>query len=471
MAKPFLLVVDDDKSIAQIVARSMSDVFDCAIAASSAEALARMEEETVDVVLADICMPGMDGFGLLKELRNRRPDVAVVLMSGAGSVRNAVDAVQQGARDFVEKPFSIERMAVTLKNASDWRKLQLATQELRASLPPVDDLVGSSPPMQRLKELIERIASSEGRVLILGENGTGKELVATAIHRRSARAEGPFIKLNCGAVPAGLIESELFGHEKGAFTGATQARRGRFELADGGTLLLDEIAEMPLDLQVRLLRVLQEGEFERVGGSRTFKIDTRVIAATNRDLEEMVAQGKFREDLFYRLNVVTLRVPSLRERRGDIPALIASFGRRAGSGPGQKVSLAADALEALADYDFPGNVRELQNIVERLGIFCGTRRVERTDLHNVLPRRRESTTTQVHVGRYRAGVPMRALLEEAEREIVSEALKIHRGNKSAAARELQMERSYFGKKCRQLGLGDAVSATGDEPLPSTPPPD
>jgi DNA-binding NtrC family response regulator len=301
--------------------------------------------------------------------------------------------------------------------------------------------------MQKLRELIGKVGPTDGRVLILGENGTGKELVATAIHRLSRRSDGPLVKLNCAAVPAELVESELFGHEKGAFTGAVRPRRGRFEEASGGTLFLDEVGDMPLAMQAKVLRVLQEGQLERVGGHQTIDVDVRVIAATNRELTELVERGEFREDLYYRLNVVTLRVPPLRERTEDIPRLARSFAARIAERMGRRpIELGDDALRALQQHSYPGNVRELMNIIERVSILADGETVGAEDIHGGEPVRRGASL-------YRPGASYRELLKEAERRILEAAIDAHDGNKTAAARDLGVDRSHFFKKLRQLGLG------------------
>jgi DNA-binding NtrC family response regulator len=305
--------------------------------------------------------------------------------------------------------------------------------------------------MQRLLGLIARVAPSDGRVLITGENGTGKELVAAAIHAGSPRSTGPFVKLNCGAVPKDLVESELFGHEKGAFTGAVTARKGRFELAHEGTLLLDEIGDMPMPMQVKLLRVLQEGQFERVGGGRTLKVDVRVLAATNRDLSAMVRGGDFREDLFYRLNVVTLHIPPLRERREDLPLLLAHF-----TAPGRKghgLRLTQEAIEYIAAYDFPGNVRELENLVERLAILFPNEIISAPVVRDVMTTTHDSQK-RIQGSLYQRGKTLRQLLHELERGIRVEAIAANGNSKGAAAQALGTERSHFYKKCRHYGIGE-----------------
>jgi DNA-binding NtrC family response regulator len=352
----------------------------------------------------------------------------------------------------LEKPVHRERLLLTVQNTLRYAQLQEVHGRLQADISYEKSLIGRSPAMARLIGLMTRVAPSDGRVLITGENGTGKELVAAAIHAGSPRSAGPFVKLNCGAVARDLVESELFGHEKGAFTGAVSARKGRFELADGGTLLLDEIGDMPMPMQVKLLRVLQEGQFERVGGGRTLKVDVRVLAATNRDLSAMVRSGEFREDLYYRLNVVTLHIPPLRERMEDLQLLLAHF-----TAPGRKghgLQLTADAVEALSEYEFPGNVRELENLVERLAILFPNEIISAVVLRDVLTTAYDSQK-RTRGALYQRGKTLRQLLHELERGIMVEAIAAHGNSKGAAAHALGTERSHFYKKCRHYGIGES----------------
>jgi DNA-binding NtrC family response regulator len=398
--------------------------------------------------MLDVCMPDMDGLDLLARVRDRGLGVPAIMVSGAGTVEQAVRSTKLGAFDFVQKPVTRDRLLVTLHNALRYSRLQEAHTLLQSEVTSGAELIGDSKPMQALKALVGKVAPSDGRVLILGENGTGKELVAASIHAASGRRHGPFIKLNCGAVSKELVESELFGHEKGSFTGAVASRKGRFELADGGTLLLDEIGDMPMPMQVKLLRVLQEGQFERVGGTRSLQVDVRVLAATNRDLGKMVEEGSFREDLFYRLNVLTLRVPPLRERKDDIPALVQHFCRG-----GRGVTFSESALAVLRHHGYPGNVRELQNLVERL-IILHPGEVSAEQVQEILtmgtgtPRPSRGTL-------YRYGAGLRDLMQELERQILLEAIAAHGNSKSAAAEALGTERSHFYKKCRLFGITDS----------------
>ncbi len=462
-----VLVVDDEKNILLTLSQSLQLAgYRTEPASSGRVALEVVAAKPVDVVLMDVKMPDMDGLTALAKLMELRPNLPVIMMSGHGTIDTAVKATQLGARDFLEKPIARERLLVALRNALAHQAVVEELQELKDSAGKFE-MVGQSPAMERVYELIRRTAPSEGRVLITGENGTGKELIARAIHRHSRRKEGPFVKLNCAAVPHELIESELFGHERGAFTGALAVRRGKFEVASGGTLFLDEIGDMPAAMQAKLLRVLQEGELERVGGSETLKVDVRVIAATNKDLEEEIAANRFREDLYYRLNVVHLHSPPLRERREDLTDLIDAFLKEACQKNGRRsLRLSPEALAVMASYDYPGNVRELRNLVERLAILCEGPTVSGQQAQDLLPRGKGLTLPPRPVALAPApealpvapagpqGVekPFRDQVEDAEREIILNALAYTRDNVTEAARLLDLERGHFYKKMKALGL-------------------
>src|SRR3954467_14043728 len=365
-----ILIVDDEKNILLTLSQALQlQGYRTELAASGKLALDVLSSRPVAAVLVDVKMPAMEGLTALEKLHGQRPKLPVIMMSGHGTIETAVRATQLGARDFLEKPIARDRLLVALRNALEHQAVIEELEVLRDQAGRFE-MVGTSAAMQRIYELIRKTAPSEGRVLITGENGTGKELIARALHQNSRRKQGPFVKLNCAAVPHELIESELFGHEKGAFTGAVSVRRGKFELAHEGTLFLDEIGDMPPAMQAKLLRVLQEGELERVGGAETIKVDVRAIAATNKDLEKEIARAQFREDLYYRLNVVQLHSPPLRERKEDLLDLTGSFLKEACAKNGKKgMTLSREALMVLAGHDFPGNVRELRNLVERLAIL------------------------------------------------------------------------------------------------------
>jgi DNA-binding NtrC family response regulator len=369
------------------------------------------------------------------------------MISGEGTVELAVRAVREGASDFVEKPIRPERLVVSLENALKSGRMAARYEALEAQLATDEELVGSSEVMQKLRALVARAGPSDGRVLITGESGTGKELVARAIHRASPRQAEPIVKINCAAVPAELIESELFGHIKGAFTGAATSRKGKFELAHNGTLLLDEVGDMPPAMQAKMLRVLQEGEIEPVGAGHSRWVDVRVIAATNQDLEAMVEAGKYREDLYYRLNVVPIHVPPLRERKEDIPELVERF---VGEVTGHVHGMEPEALELFAEHDFPGNVRELRNLVERMVILAEDELIKAEEVAGALGRTRSRGDGNARL--YREGVPLKDLLAEAEKTIIEQALVRHDWNMAETARSLGLERSHLYKKAKAHGL-------------------
>jgi len=467
-----ILIVDDERNILLTLNQALQlEGYKTELASSAEVALQALQGKPVDAVLLDVKMPDCDGLTALEKIKTIKPDLPVVMMSGHATIETAVKATQLGARDFLEKPISRERLLVALRNALEHRAMAEEIAELRAAVGQFE-MVGTSPVMERLYQLIRRIAPSEGRVLITGENGSGKELIARAIHQHSQRRKAPFVKLNCAAVPQELIESELFGHERGAFTGALGVRRGKFELAHQGTLFLDEVGDMLPAMQAKLLRVLQEGEFERVGGTETFKVDVRVIAATNKNLELEIGAGRFREDLYYRLNVVHLHCPPLRERREDIQSLAEAFLREACVKNGKRpMQLSTEAIAALSGYSYPGNVRELRNLVERLAILYDGPRITGNEAAQVLPRAAAATPPPVQVPSvepvaspppaedapatpHRSGVdrPFREQVQDAEREIILNALAFTRDNVTEAAKLLDLERGHFYKKMKALGL-------------------
>ena len=442
-----ILIVDDEANIRGALKGALGregyQVED-APSVASARALLR---ESYDVVLLDVWFPGENGLDLLAEIHDSAPETTVVMMSGHANVETAVQATRLGAYDFLEKPLSLDRLLVVLRNATSARALQSENQRLRASW--ATPLVGGSPAMRRLVEQIALAGPSAARVLLSGENGTGKELVARALHDASPRRAMPFVAVNCSAIPEELFESELFGHERGAFTGATQSRRGRFEEANAGTLLLDEVADLSARAQTKLLRVLQESELTRVGGSRTIRVDVRVVSATNHDLPAAVTAGRFREDLFFRLAVIPLHVPALRERMDDLPQLVEHFLETLARETGRRTpEFTAAALQALARYEFPGNVRELRNLVERLVIMNPGARIGTEQVAAALPR--------VSSGAPAAAADGPAVLADAvhefERRHIEAALTAEGGNMTRAEARLGLERSHLYKKLRQLGM-------------------
>jgi two-component system, NtrC family, response regulator AtoC len=410
-----------------------------------------------DLVLMDLVMPGKGGMEVLRELRQKmQPPLPVIVMTAHGSARVAIEAIQLGAYDYVTKPFDLDDVLLTVQRYRDWRRLNDDVAALASQLgrrDPDETLVGNSAAMQEIYKTVGKVARSDATVLISGETGTGKELVASIIHQTSPFARGPLVKVNCAALPESLLESELFGHEKGAFTGAIAQRKGRFEMANKGTIFLDEIGEMTLATQRKLLRVLQEREFERVGGSTTVKVDTRVIAATNRDLSEEVAEGRFREDLYYRLNVITLDLPPLRARKDDIPPLVEHFlGKHRYSAKSDPARISQAALDVLADYPWPGNVRELENVIERAVIFAGGGVIGEEHINF------SSAGGSVPVNvqrRLREGCGLDEIIEEVEKKAVREAMVLSGGDESSAAEMLKLP----AKRMKQL-----LSLVDDEDL-------
>ncbi len=444
-----ILIVDDERNIQLTLSRALTmEGWLAETASGGQEALEKIAALAVDVVVMDVRMPDLDGLEVLRRAREARPDLPVVIMSGHGSIETVRQAFKLGAFDYLEKPITErEKLVAAVRNALALTRLAAENAELRREAGALR-MLGRGPAMQQLLALVRRTGPSEGRVLVTGENGTGKELVARALHESSRRAGGPFVKVNCAAVPAELIESELFGHEKGAFTGAAAARKGRFELADGGTLFLDEVGDMPPAMQAKVLRVLQEGEFERVGGRETLRCDVRVVAATNKDLTAEVAAGRFREDLYYRLAVVPVHVPPLRERKEDLPELGEAFLAEACQRNGRRpMRFAREAFLAMQGYHWPGNVRELKNLVERLAILCDGPEIGATEVAAVLPGARRPRPE-----RYRPDASFKDLVDEAERDIVLAALERHQDNVAETARALGLERSHLYKKMRALGI-------------------
>lgn len=450
MAVASVLVVDDEQNILTSVSRALALEGHTVEVAGSAEiALQKLEKQSFDAILLDVQLPGMDGLEMLRELRKREISTPVIMMSGHATIEVAVEATRQGADDFIEKPIGSDRLVLSLKRSLEVRELQQENRELRRRFGAGESLLGRSGPIETLREQIALAARSNAAVLVLGERGTGKELVAAAIHAGSARAGGPFAKLNCAAVPEGLIESELFGHEAGAFTGATRRRHGKFERANLGTLFLDEVGDMPPQMQAKLLRVLQDGEVERVGGGPTVKVDVRVVAATNKSLDQEIEAGRFRADLLDRLNVVPLEVPALRERPEDIPLLANHFlglACEVHDRPHKEIS--AGAMRLLESYPYPGNVRELRNLVERLVILTPGDTITEAGARALLPR-----DAGVSPGsHFRPEAPLREMLEEVERELIVRALAHRDGHVTKTAADLGLERSHLYKKMRALGL-------------------
>jgi two-component system nitrogen regulation response regulator NtrX len=449
MAGEHILIVDDEPAIRTSLRGVLEDEgYRVTAVASGADALAALADDGHDLVFLDIWMPGMDGLETLTEIKRLRPDATVVMISGHATIETAVKATRLGAYDFIEKPLSLEKTLLSAGRALEHARLSQENAALRARLSSRAEIIGETAVMRALRDQIATAAPSSGRVLVHGENGSGKELVARAIHALSARRQRAFVEVNCAAIPDELIESELFGHERGAFTGAVARRRGRFEQADGGTLFLDEIGDMSVRTQAKVLRSLEEQAFERVGGKETIKVDVRVIAASNRDLAALIGEGRFREDLYYRLNVIPIEVPALRARKDDIPLLIDYFIALFCHENGKPVKrLDGEALAYFLSYDWPGNVRELRNMVERLVIMAPRATIGPEDLPPPLRPK--------DVGEMAAAAGERSLREARdnfERAFILAELRVHDWNMTRTAERLGIERSHLYRKLKAYGI-------------------
>ena len=446
--KPHLLLIDDDPNTLASLSRAFRLAgYEATVCDSAIRALELIRAERFDVIFSDVVMPGKDGISLLEDLKATGTTTPVVMISGQASVEIAVRATRLGAVDFLEKPLSTERLLVTAENVLRLRRLEEENRDLRRRLGK-HDVIWSGPVMERLLAQVERVAASESRVAIQGETGTGKELIARTIHQKSARRAGPFVTLNCAAVPGELIESELFGHEKGSFTGATGRHIGKFEQAGGGTLFLDEIGDMPLAMQSKLLRVLEEGEIERVGGDKPIPVDARVVIATHRNLEELVRQGAFRADLFHRVNVFPIVLPPLRERAEEVPVLAEYFAAQvAAQNSWRTKHFSAEALEILKHYAWPGNVRELRNVVERVLLLSNAETITTGEVEMALPAVRNGPS-----GPAVENGTLAHRIESFEREVLLTELRRHHHHMTNVARALGLERSHLYKKCQQLGI-------------------
>ncbi|MBX3235649.1 MAG: sigma-54-dependent Fis family transcriptional regulator [Nitrospiraceae bacterium] len=456
-----ILIVDDEVSILNSLSSILEDEgYDITVAKSGVEALRLCTSDPPDLMMLDIWMPEMDGLETLRRVRELAPYTQVMMMSGHGSIETAVKAIKLGAYDYIEKPLSLENVTLRVKHALEQHRLEQENRTLRTKVQGKFELVGQAPVMQQLRQLIETAGPTNSRVLIGGENGTGKELVARAIHQHSARASRPFVAVNCAAIPETLIESELFGHEKGAFSGATTMKRGQFEQADGGTLFLDEIGDMSLNTQAKVLRALQEQQFTRVGGTKLIKVDVRVLAASNKDLLKEIEKGAFREDLFYRLNVVPIIVPPLRDRKDDIPLLVKHFLHLHAEEQGLKLKqVSPEAMEVFTHYEWPGNIRELRNLIERLMIMVPGPVIESGHASLALQVRPNLPAAQPAAG----AAPVSNLLSKPydslrdarnafEKEFIARKLREHHWNISRTAEDLKIERSHLHRKIKLLDV-------------------
>jgi two-component system, NtrC family, nitrogen regulation response regulator NtrX len=441
-----ILIVDDEKGIRSTLSGILTDEgHETTTCESGEDGLAAFARESFDLVLLDVWLPGIDGLAVLERIHAADTSLPVIVISGHGNVDTAVRATKLGAYDFLEKPLSLDRVVLTVSHALSDRRLRDEVSDLRRTLAADETPIGESEPMTKLMQRVRSAAPAATRVLVTGENGSGKEIIARALHRLSPRADRPFVDVNCAAIPEELIESELFGHRKGAFTGAIEDRKGKFELADGGTLFLDEIGDMSLKTQAKVLRVLQEQQFQRVGAQKSVTVDVRVIAATNKNLEEEIRKGRFREDLYFRLNVIPLAVPPLRERGNDIVLLANHFLRRFAADTGRKPkTLEPDAVAALRAYSWPGNVRELRNLAERLTILVPHDAISAVDL-DLAPAGPEG-------GLFAADLTLRDAREEFEKRLILRRLRENGGNVSKTAESLGVERSNLYRKLNAYGI-------------------
>lgn len=444
-SRPTILIVDDEKNTREGLARALRKSYHIAEAENGLRALEWLESNSADVVLSDLRMPGLDGMALLSRLLAREPHPVLILLTAYGNIETAVEAMKRGAYDFLAKPVNLDRLELLLKRALAERRLGAENRRLKAQLDAkfgFENIIGASAPMQKVFDVIRQVAPTRATVFIQGESGTGKELVARALHQCSPRAQGPFVPVHCAALAPTLLESELFGHEKGAFTGATERRRGRFELADGGTLFLDEIGDIDPAIQVKILRVLEERRFERVGGTQTIEVDVRLVTATNRDLQQRVAEGKFREDLFYRLYVVNIQLPPLREREGDIVLLARHYLQELAAENDKKINgITPETMDALTAYSWPGNVRELRNIMERMVVLSNGEKLSVRDLPT--PLRQPARMALPRPG---------SALRDTERQMIIAALHRHQENRTLAAKELGISPRTLHRKLNEYGL-------------------
>jgi two-component system, NtrC family, response regulator AtoC len=451
--RPIILIVDDDRPQREGLQRALADRCEVLTADEVPKAYSILETQPVDVLLTDLKMPGEDGMKLLRRANSLSKPPISIMMTAYGSIDNAVEAMKAGAYHYITKPVNLDELELVIERALKSRHTEEEVVNLREQVSEkygLENIVGQSPAIMQVFDVVRQVAPTRATVLITGETGTGKELIAHALHNLSPRKSGPFVGVHAAALSTTLLESELFGHEKGAFTGAVERRIGRFEMADGGTLFLDEVSEIDLAMQVKILRVLEERAFERVGGSRTIGVDVRLVAATNKDLKKLVSEGKFRDDLFYRLSVVTVELPALRERREDVPLLISAFIRQCSAENGKPVrEITQDAVNMLMAYDWPGNVRELRNTVEQMVVLS---RGERLTLRDVpAPIRAGADLSKVAVAR--PGATM--TVEEAERQLIVQALKEMNGNRTRAANRIGMSRRTMHRKLKKYGLEDS----------------
>lgn len=456
MGSEKILLIDDSPEILDNLSEYLtSEGYDITTTSDGTSGISMIEKKFYDIILTDMKMPGADGMEVLKFMKEHSPESICIILTGYGTIKNAVEAIKSGAFDYLTKPVKMDEIVITLNRALEYRNLKRENINLRNQLKrkyQFKNIIGESPAMQDVFETVEKVADTDSTILILGDSGTGKELIARALHYNSYRREGPFVPVNCAAIPSELLESELFGHEKGAFTSAIRTRIGRFELANGGTLFLDEIGDMNPNLQSKLLRVLQERQFERIGGVKPIKVDIRIISATHQDLKKAVLKKKFREDLYYRLNVIPIEIPPLKQRKSDIPLLAFHFIHHFSKSKRKKVTgITDEAMERLMEYDWPGNVRELENMIERLIILAGSEMIDLPDLpERVLPPSSKEIGGTMDIPQ--EGLSLETALNELEKQLILEALNKSGWVKNKAAQLLHMNRTTLIEKIKRQNL-------------------
>jgi len=457
-----VLIVDDDPVILEVIGDILKkNGYEVVAAPNGAAGIRELERKYFDLVLTDLVMPDVDGMEVLNHVVSTSPKAICIILTGHGTIKSSVEAIKKGAFDYITKPITADELLVVIEKALKFRNLEEENIRLKKELQQTygyDNLVGTSNAIKNIYDLIEKVADTDGTVLISGASGTGKELIARAIHYNSSRCDRPLVVINCGAIPEELLESELFGHEKGAFTGAYKSRIGRFEMANGGTIFLDEIGEMSPALQVKLLRVLQEKKFERVGGTKTIHVDVRIIAATNKNLTTAINKGKFREDLYYRLNVIPMKVPPLKQRKSDIPLLIDHFLKKFQKGAEKKITdFSSEAMDAMLKYDWPGNVRELENVIKRLTILCDDEVVAVDDLPEHIPHKGRAVRV-VEEDFLEKGVTLHEAVEDYEKRLILGALERSDWVKTKAAKLLNINRTTLVEKIKKQNLTESASA-------------
>ena len=457
-----VLIVDDDPVILEVIGDILKkNGYEVVSAPNGAAGIRELERKYFDLVLTDLVMPDVDGMEVLNHVVSTSPKAICIILTGHGTIKSSVEAIKKGAFDYITKPITADELLVVIEKSLKFRNLEEENIRLKKELQQTygyDNLVGTSNAIKNIYDLIEKVADTDGTVLISGASGTGKELIARAIHYNSSRCDRPLVVINCGAIPEELLESELFGHEKGAFTGAYKSRIGRFEMANGGTIFLDEIGEMSPALQVKLLRVLQEKKFERVGGTKTIHVDVRIIAATNKNLTTAINKGKFREDLYYRLNVIPMKVPPLKQRKSDIPLLIDHFLKKFQKGAEKKITdFSPEAMDAMLKYDWPGNVRELENVIKRLTILCDDEVVAVDDLPEHIPHKGRAVRV-VEEDFLEKGVTLHEAVEDYEKRLILGALERSDWVKTKAAKLLNINRTTLVEKIKKQNLTESASA-------------